>query len=524
MITSLADIVRWTFRSILSPAQAILSFIALYSELNRDNERVYETLSGYQSIEKSANWLSRILFLWANSKCIQVALQFDENWDEVTSFHKYFYSQPQSSRSVLRAVVYATLWSTLISFALKVAHIALSFMPTLLLLNWVTSIDPHHNTQVFAALACLFFRSLVSHHYFHICSRIGIFATSAIISLPRANATCLNRPDISASYLDTLLQDAPALGRCVPSFHSLWAFPLIVMISLSILLNNTESIPISNVASVMFFVVFLIAITNRYFKNYREVLVARMHRILAMRKALEIIRIVKLCAWEKLILTEVDSARSRERSALRRQDLLRAAFLLISFILCSSLLYIVLEPSLRTLVLFGLVPPLLSSFMSIMDVIQGKVILDRIHTIIRSLESPILDNFTGASYLPGLHLEHAQGRPETSACIQTFDLTWSSGELIGIVGQTGSGKSLFLSTTSGGTPHLKNKSENAPFEACFIGDHITTPNCSIREYIVNQRPWNELWYYQVLRAGGLEHLRNEIPQGDDFPICEGVRD
>ncbi|KAF2450312.1 P-loop containing nucleoside triphosphate hydrolase protein [Karstenula rhodostoma CBS 690.94] len=101
-----------------------------------------------------------------------------------------------------------------------------------------------------------------------------------------------------------------------------------------------------------------------------------------------------------------------------------------------------------------------------------------------------------------------------------FELTtnFSQGTFSMIVGKVGSGKSVFLRSLVGETQLSSGQFEHSLPGSAFCDQQVWLRNATVRENIVGEDPFDELWYQKVLWSCGLMQDLEEMRDGDNTAI------
>ena len=115
----------------------------------------------------------------------------------------------------------------------------------------------------------------------------------------------------------------------------------------------------------------------------------------------------------------------------------------------------------------------------------------------------------------------SRGKAEPRSCLQVDHFTVNRGDLVGIVGLIGSGKSTFLQAL------LRNLTEQrgkvfVRGALAYFPQQPWLLSTTIRENITFGEPWNDKLYRQVLYACALVEDLQILPYGDDTVISDGA--
>eukprot|EP00753_Platysulcus_tardus_P003847 PLAT12496.16.p1 GENE.PLAT12496.16~~PLAT12496.16.p1 ORF type:complete len:1587 (+),score=934.98 PLAT12496.16:2689-7449(+) len=383
-------------------------------------------------------------------------------------------------------------------------------------------------------------QSVVLHQYFHRVFRTGMRVRTAIVATIYAKALRLSRAakeeQQTGQLVNLMSVDAARLQSLMTYLQSVWSSPLQIALALFFLF---QEIGVSTLAGVGVIAV-MVPIQGRIARSIKAVqkqlMKQRDRRVDVTTEAMSAIKIIKLYAWEDGFRSKINSIRGEELRLLRRYTLLSAA---------TSILWVgtPVAVSLTTFAVFSLMGNELTaeraftalSLFSVLrfpmsmlprvinNVLEALVSLNRLRSFFLARELKTMDKLPLAEGSPiAIRLDGGQffwDDDESVSALSDVSVSINKGELVAVVGETGSGKSALLSALIGdlqpGAGEIALRGDVA-----YSSQVAWIQNATLRDNILFGREWDEDWYNRVVDACALRPDLAVLPAGDRTEIGE----
>uniref|UniRef100_A0A0G4FPB0 Uncharacterized protein n=1 Tax=Chromera velia CCMP2878 TaxID=1169474 RepID=A0A0G4FPB0_9ALVE len=329
-------------------------------------------------------------------------------------------------------------------------------------------------------------------------------------------------------------------------FHSVWYAPIVVAQTLTVLWLVAGLPVFAGFAVILLNVPVTAVMTRAMRKIQKEMMTLKDERIKLTSETLNAMKVIKMYAWERFFRREISSTREKELNLLQRQTLLMALNLWIFFstpVTVAVAFFVCLAlwdqseqggggtdfdaaTAFTALALFNnLRLPLQIFPFGINFVMESRVSLQR------------LEDFFGTPEVPPLPALPADGRtalaPGTAAVeAKEASLIWPGGtpllsgvtfkcfpgQLTGIAGSTGSGKSGLLQAVLGGEVRSVEGSVERWGSIAFAAQVPWVQNATLQENITFGGVHDPQWYKKVISACALETDIELLPAGDQTEI------
>jgi ATP-binding cassette subfamily C (CFTR/MRP) protein 1 len=333
--------------------------------------------------------------------------------------------------------------------------------------------------------------------------------------------------------------------------HFFWTCPLQIILAFVFLYGMFGPAVLGGVAVIVVSLPVQAYLIYRMSRQRPKINEVADRRIRLLQEILAGIRVIKLYAWDSIFQDRMATIRLEELREIRSMRYISA--LITTMTLCLPVLssvatfycYIRFVDSntkltadmvFPALTFFGrietplIIIPIIASYtVDAMEALRrvGKFLRARPSTSIQE----VMHSESLAVSLKGEFIwEDATQNPANKATEEAeaeteevfkFDVEIEKGSLVAIVGSVGSGKTSFLSAING---ELKNHSNLSRVQVDgkigYCPQQAWVRNCSVRENIVFDQPFDEERYRQVIEQCALENDFANFPHGDDTELGE----
>lgn len=511
--------------------------------------------------------LSILLFSWVNplmEKGVEGKLQSSEELfdlpDSLTTSHlalklrkslnKSVYQQLTPSVSLLKAL-HVCFWKEFYGIGIfKFVSDLSGFAGPLLLHELVTFIDNKDEPIIngyFYAFG-LFISTLIgafcSSHFNFRMSFVGLRIRGALIATVYRKTLSLNAVTLSqfstGEVLNFMSTDMDRIVNSCPSFHAFWSIPFQIIVTLYLLY---QQVGVAFLAGVGFSIVLIPinkCIATQIGKLSTKMMSYKDERILIISELLKGIRIIKFFVWEEFFMRKVGAVRSKEMKYLAWRKYLDALCVyfwattpvLITFL--TFLTYVYLGNKLTAPVVFtsiALLNMLITPLNAFPWVLNG--LTEALVSIRRVEKLLMLPDCDTDSYYNQNHMNDKPGTliiqngnfywGEPNFCLSNINLNIKEGQLVGVIGKVGSGKSSLLSAF---LAELEKTSGSV-----FCADHeqgiayvAQTPwlqQGTLQENILFGEPYIPQRYWSVIESCALTTDLESLPGRDNTGIGDG---
>ncbi|KAI0272641.1 hypothetical protein BC834DRAFT_840866 [Gloeopeniophorella convolvens] len=467
---------------------------------------------------------------------------------------------------------YGSLWPALfasyggpyaVAAGLKITVDCLSFLQPQLLrlflafisayqaskLNEDTSKPAPSPVQGFAIASTMFCaaitQSIILHQYFQRCYETGMRVRAGLVTMIYQKALVLSsdeRGRASGDIVNLMSVDANRLqDLCTYGLMALSA-PVQITLAFVSLYNLLGWSAFVGVA-IMIVSIPLNTMIARFLKNLQiQQMKNKDKRSRLMSELLANIRSIKLYAWENAFLRRVLFVRNEEELKMLRKIGIFTALnttlwsgipLLVAFSSFATAATIASRPLTSDIIfpaisLFMLLQFPLAMFAMITNqIIEGIVSAKRLQDFLRGSElqpdarevtlNP--DLCTGDVVLEIQDGEFAWSKDATSPTLEGINVVARKGELVGIVGRVGAGKSSLLSAIIGDMRRIEGKVSLSGTVA-YAPQNPWLMGATIRENILFSHEYDEGFYNMVLDACALRPDLELLPNGDLTEVGE----
>ncbi|XP_059501095.1 ATP-binding cassette sub-family C member 10 isoform X3 [Stegostoma tigrinum] len=381
---------------------------------------------------------------------------------------------------------------------------------------------------------------------------ISLMVRSAIISAIyrkslRVNTTTLSTFSVG-EIVNFMSTDADRIVNFFPIFHDVWSLPFQFGITLYLLYQQVGVTCLGGLVVGLLLVPLNKVIANIIMENNKKLLGHKDARVKMMTEILFGVRVIKFYTWEKHFAKKVAEFREKELKRLKVIKYLDAicvymwAALPVVISILTFVTYALLGHQLTAakmftaLALVGMLIQPLNNFPWVLNgILQAKVSLDRIQRFLQLSDQDLSTYYMARepedpdsavelhdasfSWIP----EETTGtRPEGSLELLNLNLMLKQGELIGVVGKVGCGKSSLIAAILGelnrldGEVYISTQKEGFGLATQEPWIQFTT----IRENILFGNKYNAKQYQEAIEACALSEDLNILPNGDQTEVGE----
>ncbi|ORY13587.1 hypothetical protein BCR34DRAFT_599760 [Clohesyomyces aquaticus] len=363
--------------------------------------------------------------------------------------------------------------------------------------------------------------------------------------------------DWSASQLTGFLSvDCSRIAQTSSALHILWTAPLSLCIAITLLIVNLRLSALAGFGLLILGFAGLVVAVGLLFRQRKGTEQISESRVSLTHEVLDAIRPVKFFGWGEGFAGQIKELRGEETSKLRRYTAVKNAVgavsqglpvltAMISFI-TFALTHAGLSPAIvfsSTAIFTSLRMPLIYLPLCIqgcMDSaasmlrIQGFLLTDEIeeNVVVSAQESAV--EVSNATFVwddqdendayekdPGSTtiLLPTGEKTKSGFHLQDINLTIQRGELLGVIGSVGAGKTSFLSALAGDMARVSGA-------VSWGASHALCPeqpwmwNGTVRDNITFGRPFRKPWYDAVLKACSLARDLDLLTHGDQTIVGE----
>ncbi|VDP01012.1 unnamed protein product [Soboliphyme baturini] len=307
-------------------------------------------------------------------------------------------------------------------------------------------------------------------------------------------------------------------------FHQFWSLPLQIFAALYLLYRELGVSFVGGVGVAVAFIPLNHVIAVKIGRLSTNMLVMKDRRIRLMTEILFSIRAIKFCCWEKIFYKKANVFRKEELRYLKKRKYLDA--LCVYLWVVSSVIMSVLTFStyyllgnrftaskvFTSLALFNvLITPLNAFPWVVCGAVDAWISLKRLDSFFDLSEcSPLtyydneIDDKENLNevVLSNISAQWIADHPSTSLALRQINLTVKKGELVGITGPVGAGKSSLLYVLLGEMNKLTGKVTVDSWRngVSFLSQDIWLQHGTVRDNIVLHRPFDREAFEAVINA------------------------
>ncbi|KAK4689734.1 hypothetical protein P7C73_g391, partial [Tremellales sp. Uapishka_1] len=410
--------------------------------------------------------------------------------------------------------------------------------------------------------------SVCQHQFFFRSMSIGVLARSSLISAIFKRSLHLS---ISArtqhpngKLMNHLSSDISRIDYCAQWFHAIWTAPIQLTITLILLLLQIGPSALAGFSLFILLAPLQTSFMQQSFKIRKKSMIWTDARSKLLQELLSSMQIIKVFTYEIPFLKRLREIRRKEMVGIRKILIIRAANQAIAFslpTLASVLSFVTyasfhpnLDPALifTSLAYFNLLrQPLMFLPRALSSLTDAQNAIERLTDVFEAEEmddpnviNPALDvaiKVTSATFhwvateaevkskAKSAKTKGGRGdapKPRTSLdtltepfSVRNLNLTVPRGQLIGLVGPVGSGKSSILQGLIG---EMQTASGSVEFggRLGYCQQNAWIQNTTLRDNVLFGQPWNEHRYWQAIKDASLVADLEILPDGDLTEIGE----
>ncbi|EDV28182.1 uncharacterized protein TRIADDRAFT_21627 [Trichoplax adhaerens] len=440
---------------------------------------------------------------------------------------------------------------------LKLSSDLLGFTGPLLLHQLVTFVEnknqPTINGYIYAA--GLFFATgisaILNTQFTFKVNKVGIQIRTALVAVVYSKALSVNTASLSkfdtGEIVNLMSTDTDRIVNFCPSFHQFWSLPFQIAISLYLLY---QQVGISFLAGVAF-IILLIPI-NKWLAGKigqlsTEMMKQKDGRVNTMSEILYGIRVIKFYAWEANFANKIERLRNAELKSLKGRkylDALCVYFWATTPVIISILTFatyaalgnrLTAAKVFTSVALFNMLISPLNAFPWVLNgLMEAWVSVKRVQKFLS------VEEFDSEKYYSIIQRNRSEHEIEINSGTFTWQPSYndhteserpsivdiaisaSPGQLVGIVGKVGSGKSSLLGAMTGELRKITGQI-SIPQRQSGFGIFTQEPwiqQGTIKENILFGKAYNESAYKATIFACALEEDLRILPAGDCTEIGE----
>ncbi|XP_078069643.1 ATP-binding cassette sub-family C member 10-like [Mustelus asterias] len=389
---------------------------------------------------------------------------------------------------------------------------------------------------------------------------VGLMVRSAIISAIYRKALHVNITTLSKFSVGEIVNfmsvDTDRIVNFFPSFHEVWSLPFQFSITLYLLYQQIGVTFLGGLVVGLLLVPLNKVIANIIMENNRKLLGHKDSRVRLVSEILSGMRVIKFYTWENHFINKVANYREKELGRLRVIKYLDAvcvymwAALPVVISILTFVTYALLGHQLTAAKVFTalalvvmLIQPLNNFPWVVNGIVQAKVSVDRIQRFLQLSDQDLSTYYMARepddpdsavelhdasfSWIPRQASDDRsnnqnESRPDGNLELLNLNLMVKQGDLIGVVGKVGSGKSSLLAAILGelnrraGEVYVSTQKEGFGLAAQEPWIQFTT----IRENILFGNKYDAKYYREVIEACALLEDFNVLPNGDQTEVGE----
>ena len=386
-------------------------------------------------------------------------------------------------------------------------------------------------------------QSTVSAQYFRNVYQAGFQMRTAVMSAIFRKSMILSsssRQKYTTGEITNLIAiDAQRFVDVIPHLNVIWSAPLQVGLALYFLYQLVGNSAFAGMA-LLFILIPANVVGNHFGKKIQtNQMNLKDERILNMNEILQGIKVIKYYAWEKPFMSKVNEVREKEVKTIKQYALvfsmMNVTFSTVPLLvtLCTFSVYIYSDPVNHVLTaekvfsciaIFNILRiPLFMFPMFFMESVKLLVSLKRIRSFLacEDIDSKyIVNNEDEKNIVSVKDSTYTWDKNGEKEVLKKIDLNVSRGELVGIIGKVGSGKSSLLSALLGELSCKVGEIRNNSKSFSYVSQQAWIQNMTIKENILFGQAENNEKYEEVIEACALKPDFQILPAGDQTEIGE----
>ncbi|KAL4237303.1 Multidrug resistance-associated protein 7 [Mactra antiquata] len=434
-----------------------------------------------------------------------------------------------------------------------------------------TKSDNEQNGYFYAVGLCVatLLGSFCSTQFDYNCNVVGLKIRAAVITTVYRKSLSVSNVSVgkfsTGQIINFMSTDTDRIVNFCPSFHAVWSLPFQIGVSLYLLHQQVGLAFLAGLAFALILIPINRWLANKIGELSKAMMEQKDNRVKVMNEVLFGMRVVKFYAWEDHFENKVNELRDAELKSLKGRKYLDAMCVyfwattpvLISIltfttyslmgnqltaakVFTSLSLFLMLISPLNAFpwVLNGLMEAWVSlkrvqEFVSLKDIdmdlyySSSEVLPNDCSMSIRGAEFSWRDNVTGSlgrkrTSSQDTESDEEISKPGTTLSLTNINMNVIKGQLIGVIGKVGSGKSSLLSCILGEMHRVRGHIRVSDLELGFAlaAQEPWIQHATIRENILFGRQFNSRKYEKVLDACALEEDLKILPAGDRTEVGE----
>ncbi|XP_074640753.1 ATP-binding cassette sub-family C member 10-like [Tubulanus polymorphus] len=465
-------------------------------------------------------------------------------------------TSPDSKRpTILHALHKAFGWEYYVIGLLKLMADIAGFAGPLLL-NLLVSYIENRNEPVIhgyyyagAMFASTLVTALCGSHFNYYVNVVGLKIRAALISAVYHKTLSVNSVTLgefnSGEVVNFMSTDTDRVVNFCPSFHQFWSLPFQLAVSLYLLYKQVGLAFLAGLGVAVLLIPINKVIAVKIAKLSKEMMGQKDSRVQLMNEILSGIRVVKYYTMEDYFMKKIGRIRSAELSSLKGRkylDALCVYFWAATPVLISILTFttyalmgnqLTAAKVFTSLALFNMLMMPLNAFPWVINgLMESWVSLKRLEQFMMLEENDWKQYYNTAHNLQlskMVNIRNAvftwnrqRDNAEISQKLSNINLNIHRGELIGIIGKVGSGKSSLLSAILSEMRRVDGSITVANLNNGFgfVGQESWIQHATIRDNILFGRDFNRKRYENVIQACALIDDLKIFPAGDKTEVGE----
>uniref|UniRef100_H2YA71 ABC-type xenobiotic transporter n=1 Tax=Ciona savignyi TaxID=51511 RepID=H2YA71_CIOSA len=501
--------------------------------------------------EESAGCFSKLFFCWAqplmkkgakkllNKESCVYFLPQDLN---TKTLSEKLENKATKSRTVLKSLHRNFGRTYYLLGLLKFGSDMLGFAGPILLnylVKYVESNEPTIHGCYYAGGLFLssFIGALLSTHFDYQVNKVSLRIKTSLITAV-FNKSMLAKP-VSLAQFSTgeitnfMSTDVNRIVNFCPSFHQFWSLPIQVVITLVLLYQQVQLVFLAGLVLALLMILFNRYLAKKMGEYNKDMMGHKDDRVKLMTEILLGIRVVKFNAWENLLSDRINSIRAKELKSLKGLKYFDAGCV---YLWATTPVLI----TLLTFSIYSITGHQLTAakvccvgMLCRLDYLKTKKwrknILNYLKKIFqnnRAKKREVLRIENGtfswgfpppAEDMNGLH--QVQGQDQL---LRDLDITIKEGELVGVVGTVGAGKSSLLSAISARMERLDGSIHCGCHDdgIAIVMQESWLQHATIRDNILWGSEYDAAFYLQVVQCCALKEDFAVLPSGDSTEVGE----
>lgn len=486
---------------------------------------------------------------WFMDSFVRKSNQENINYEDLYSFkdhssQKYFenfqdYFKGEETKgniyfNLARYYINDIIWSTLMSVVL----LSFTFLPSLILkklLEFLLDKDADPNYGYILAILILvlpILSSVVTQSFIKYLGLIGLEVESILQNTIYQRTLYQKKVQNKVGELMMIMStDSKQVGRFVQKIHTLWNTPLTILFALFFIYQIIGYTVIIGVVCMCILEPITIKVSNIYSSYLKDYYKIRDKRVKFMSNLLSSIKTIKFYAVEEKFKKKVKKLRKNEYEYLKWASYLDVvqsslqSLVVLSVVVTTILFYFMFKGTLDVSQIFTIV--------NLFHILEGPIIIfgdkyiDFMNTWVSA--NRILDfmNKNQPEELPekesddeleeAIRLREVSISFEKEPALENINVEIKKGEIVCVLGQTGSGKSMFLGLLTGFfKPSYGMIEVNGSVAYCSQIPWLL--NKSIKDNILFGKEFHREKYNQVISACQLEKDISSFQNGDSHIV------